>query len=190
MRENFVENYENLSDDEIVSQIKKGDYELLQVIIDRYYPTMLKFVKKYCPSDYSEDALQEATLALYTAVKDFDPSKSGFSTFAALCIKRSVISVLKSRQRKKIIPDELLSSIEDMEIIDSNSPEKIFFDREDYKILTDSIRLELSTLEYKVLELYLSGEKYCDIAKLLNISEKSVENSLTRIRRKLRGNNG
>lgn len=187
MRESFVENYENISDIEIVARIKSGDYELLQVIIDRYYPVILNNVRKYCPSDYSEDAVQEATLALYSAVKDFDPSKSTFSTFAALCIKRSVISVLKSRQRKKIIPDELLSSIDDVEIVDANTPEKIFFDREDFKNLTDTIRLELSALEYKVLELYLAGEKYCDIARILEISEKSVENSLTRIRRKLRG---
>jgi len=190
MRNNFVENYENMTDNEIVTQIKDGNYEFLQVIIERYYSLMLSCVRKYCPPAYSEDALQEATLALYSAVKDFDPSKSTFSTFAALCIKRSVISVLKSRQRKKNIPDELLSSIDDLEIVDSNSPEKIFFDREDYKNLTDTIRLELSALEYEVLELYLSGEKYCDIAKVLNISEKSVDNSLTRIRRKLKGNNG
>ena len=190
MRKSFVENYENITDFEIVTRIKNGDYELLQVIIDRYYPVMLNYVRKYCPSDYSEDAVQEATLALYSAVKDFDPSKSTFSTFAALCIKRSVISVLKSQQRKKNIPDELVSSIDDVELVDANSPEKIFFDREDLKSLTDTIRLELSSLEYRVLELYLNDKKYCDIARTLDISEKSVENSLTRIRRKLRGNNG
>lgn len=190
MRKSFVENYEDMSDDEIIALINGGNYELLQVIIDRYYPVMLGYIRKYCPPDYSEDAVQEATLALYSAVKDFDSSKSAFSTFAALCIKRSVISVLKSRQRKKNIPDELLSSIDDLEIVDSNSPETIFFEREDYKSLTDTIRLELSALEYEVLQLYLSGEKYCDIAKKLNISEKSVDNSLTRIRKKLRGNNG
>lgn len=186
MSKNFVENYEKLNDDEIVVSIREGNYEMLQVIIDRYYPTMYAYIKKYCPSDYAEDALQEATLALYSAVKEFDSKKASFSTFATLCIKRALISVLKNRQRKKDIPQELLLSIEDTDLIDSNSPEKIFFDREDYKSLADTIKLELSSLEYEVLQLYLSGERYSDIAVKLNIPEKSVDNSLARIRKKLK----
>ena len=170
----------------MIEKINNGDYELLAVIIDRYYPVVLYYTKKYCPADYSEDAVQEALLALYSAVKDFDSQKSSFSTFASVCIKRSLISVLKSRNRKKSIPDELMSPIDELQIVDSNSPEKIFFDREDYKSLTDTIKLELSSLEYKVLQLYLSGERYSDIAKELNISEKSVDNSLWRIRKKLK----
>lgn len=186
MIKNFVESHENLGDDEIVASIKNGNYEMLQVILDRYYPTISFYVKKYCPSDYIEDAFQEATVALYSAVKDYNPLKASFSTFATLCIKRALIYVIKSRQRRKDVPEELLTSIEETDLVDSNSPEKIFFDREDYKILADTIKLELSTLEYDVLQLYLSGDKYSVIASKLNISEKSVDNSLARIRKKLK----
>jgi len=183
---NFVENYENMSDDEIANQINSGKYELMQIIIDRYYPVILHNVRNYCPEAYREDAVQEANIALYSAVRNFDISKSAFSTFATLCIKRSVQSVLKAHKCKRYIPDELLSSIEDLEIIDDNSPEKIFLEREDYESLTNSIKLELSSLEYKVLQLHLSGEKYSQIADKLSISEKAVDNSLSRVRRKLK----
>lgn len=184
---NFVENNENLSNNDIIKLINQGNYQLFQVIIERFYPTILYYTKKYCPEDCQEDAIQEANLAIYSAVKSFDESKASFSTFASLCIKRAVISVLKAGQRKKDIPDELLLSIEDTEIIDSNTPEKIFFEREDYNLLKDNIKLELSNLEYKVLQLQLSGESYSDIAKKLNITEKSVDNALSRIRKKLKG---
>ena len=186
MRINFVENYESLTDNEIVELINKGDYELLAVIIERYYPVIIHYVSKYCPEAFREDAVQEANLALYSAVKDYNSDKSSFSTFASLCIKRSVISVLKAKNLKKTIPDELLSSIEETEIIDSNTPEKIFFEREDFREFTDSIKLELSSLEYKVLQLHLSGLKYSDISQQLKISEKAVDNALSRIRRKLK----
>lgn len=187
MRNTFVENHKILSDNDIIARINAGDYELLQVIIDRYYHVILSCVNKYCPEAQKEDAIQEATLALYSAVKSFDGEKSSFSTFASLCIKRATLSVLKSTKRRKNIPDELLDSIDEYEnVADSNSPEKIFFDREDYKDLTDSIKLELSALEYEVLQLYLAGSKYADIALKLNISEKSVNNALTRIRKKLK----
>ncbi len=187
MRNTFVENHKIMSDSDIISRINSGDYELLQVIIERYYPVILSCVRKYCPEAQREDAVQEATLALYSAVKSFDEEKSSFSTFATLCIKRATLSVLKSAKRRKNIPDELLSPIDECEnIADGNSPEKIFFDREDYKNLTESIRLELSALEYEVLQLYLAGNKYSAIAEKLNISEKSAGNALTRIRKKLK----
>ena len=182
----FVENYENLTDEEIVGLIDGGDFELLQVIITRYLPLIHYYAGLYCAENERDDAVQEATYALYSAVKNFDGKKASFSTFAALCIKRSVIASLKQSKRRKNIPDELLSPIGDVEITDSNSPEKIFFDKVSFKNLTDSIRLELSGLEYSVLQLFLEGNKYIDIAKRLSITEKSVNNALLRIRKKLK----
>jgi len=186
MRNTFVEINENLSDDEIIIKINDGDYELLHIIMTRYHNVILYYVNKYCPKPYREDAVQEASFALYSAVKHYEPDKSSFSSFATLCIKRSVIAVLKNQQRQKDIPDELISSIDELDIADCNSPEKIFFDREDLKALTDNIKLELSPLEYKVLQHYLTGESYRVIAERLNIPEKSVNNALSRIRRKLK----
>ena len=183
---NFVEIYENKSDDEIVEEINSGNYELMQVIIDRYYPVIWFNVSKFCPKQYYEDAVQEANIALYSAVKNFNAEKSSFSTFASLCIKRSVQGVLKSHKSKKNIPDELVDSIEDLELVDANSPEKIFMEKEDYNSLAKNIKLELSSLEYKVLQLHLAGVKYADIAVKLEITEKAVDNSLSRVRKKLK----
>ena len=124
--------------------------------------------------------------ALYSAVQNYDPQKSSFSTFATLCIKRSVIGVLKSLTQGKVVPEELITSIEETDLADSNTPEKIFFDKEDFKALTDNIKLELSPMEYKVLELYLAGYRYAVIADKLGLNEKSVNNALCRIRKKLK----
>lgn len=186
MRKKFVENYENLSDDALVALINGGNPQPLGTIIGRYYPTILLHINQLCPDDLKEDAIQEANLAIYSAVKAYDSQKSTFSTFVNLCIKRSVISFLRSQSRKKTIPSELVSSIEDIDIADGNSPEKIFFDRNDYKALTDNIKLELSPLEYKVLQLYISGFRYSIIADKLGLSEKSVNNAMLRIRKKLK----
>ena len=182
----FVENYEKLSDNEIITAIREGNYELMKVIIDRYYSVVIYNVRKYCSEDCFDDAVQEANLALYTAVKSYDSEKSAFSTFATLCIKRVLFSMLKQRNGQKNIPKELISSIEETEIVDTNSPEKLFIEKESLKTLKDSIKVELSAMEYKVLQLFLNGESYSDIAKKLDISQKSVDNSLTRIRKKLK----
>ena len=186
MEKKIVENYEDLPDDRIISLINAHNPELIGVIIKRYYPTILMYTNSFCPSEMREDAIQEATFALYSAVKSYDSQKSSFATFADICIKRSVISFCKTHFRKKHIPSDLLSSIDEVEIPDSNSPEKIFFDRNDYETLTDSIKLELSAMEYKVLQLYLCGYRYSVIADKLGIKEKAVDNALLRIRKKLK----
>ena len=69
-------------------------------------------------------------------------------------------------------------------------PNYLFFEREAYKSLAATIKLELSPLEYSVLELFLAGEKYSAIAEKLAVSEKSVDNALGRIRKKIKGNDG
>ena len=186
MSKKFVENVENLSDEAIISLVVNGDFEPVGILIKRYYPTILYHINQLCPAELHEDAIQEATLALYSAIKGFDSQKSTFSTFAGVCIKRAILSFLKTQNRKKNIPSELLSSIDDIEIADSNSPEKIFFDRNDYKALTDNIKLELSPMEYKVLQLYISGYRYSVIADKLQLTEKSVNNAMLRIRKKLK----
>ncbi len=186
MGKNIVENYENLSDEAIVELINNGDFQPLDTIISRYYPTILLHINQLCPDELREDAIQEARFALYSAIKVYNSQKSTFSTFAGVCIKRSVISFLRNQSRKKTIPSELVSSIDDVEIADSNSPEKIFFDRNDYIALTDNIKLELSHLEYKVLQLYVSGFRYSVIADKLGLTEKSVNNAMLRIRKKLK----
>lgn len=180
----FVENYDTLSDELIVESINKGNYELLGIIISRHLPKIVYYVNKYCSESEREDIAQEATYALYSALKSFDANKSSFSTFASLCIKRSVISHIK--HSKKNIPNEILDSFDEIEIPDSNTPEKIFFDKENLNILKDNIKLDLSVFEYNVLQLFLEGNKYAEIADKLNISEKSVNNALLRIRRKLK----
>ena len=180
-----VENYENLSDEEIIERINSGRYELLPVMIERYLPTILFFVGQYCAPNRREDAVQEATFALYSAMKNYDPARSSFSTFAGICIKRSVLGSVKSTKRKKDIPDELVSPLHEVEIADRRDPEEIFLEKESLQDLTELIRLELSGLEYRVLQRYLEGKSYSSIAKELNITEKSVENSLARIRKKL-----
>ena len=140
MGKTFVEIDENLSDAELISIIKNGNPEPMAVIIKRYNPIILKYVEKYCPSDLWEDAVQESTYALYSAVRAYDGQKASFSTFAGICIKRSVIAFLRANNRKKEIPSKLVTPIHGLEIPDGNSPEKIFFDRNDYKTLTDNIK--------------------------------------------------
>ena len=186
MRNFIVENSQILSDELIVKRINEGEYQFLPVIIERYMPIIVSNVKTYIPAPYVDDAVQEATIALYNAVKTFDAEKSSFSTFVSLCINRAVISFARKNGAQKNIPDGMVSSLEDTEICDDITPEAIVIAKEDYDSLTQSIKLELSSMEYEVLQLFLSGMSYSDIATSLELTEKAVDNALSRIRKKLK----
>ena len=79
MGQDSFEIHENLSDDSIVALVKSGDYEPVGILIKRYYPTILLYVNQLCPEEQREDAIQEATFALYSAIKGYDSQKSSFS---------------------------------------------------------------------------------------------------------------
>ncbi len=182
---NFVENNKKLTDDELIALINSGKYENLKIIIDRYLPLISKFAKKYCPLNEFDDVVQEVTFELYAAIKAYDLKQSSFSAFASVCIKRAVIAHLRKSNSKKNIPEELISYIEETEISTTKTPESIFIEKEDYTALTESIKLELSKLEYNVLQNFLAGKSYKEIGQALSITEKSVDNALARIRKKI-----
>ena len=186
MRNIIVENDQILSDEMVVKHIKEGEYQFLPVIIEHYMPVIISNAKTYIPSLYIDDAVQEATIALYSAIKTYNPEKSSFNTFASLCIKRAITSFARKIGAQKNVPDDMLSSLEDAEISDEITPEAIVIAKEDYDNLTQNIRLELSAMEYEVLQLFLSGLSYVDIATNLKMTEKAVDNALSRIRKKLK----
>ena len=183
-----MENSKFLSDNVLIERINQGEYELLHTLISRYTPLVKYYASKpefHC-NDF-EDLMQDGLIALYSAVKGYDPEKSSFSTFASLCIKRAMIGEKRTDGRKKRIPSELCSSLDDMEeLVGVKSAENEFLEKESLQTLKDNIRLELSSFEYKVLLGFMSGLSYADIADQNNVTTKSVDNALKRIRLKLK----
>ena len=121
---------------------------------------------------------------------------ASFKTFASACVERKILSALKSISRQKQMPAKVLVSMDHpaggylvenflphQMIID---PEERLIDREDYRSVLCMMDKILSDLEHKVFQLYLSGRSYQEISADLGLSEKSVDNALQRIRRKLR----
>ncbi len=182
----FVENYNDLSDIQLISNIKNGKYEFLTILINRYISVVDFFCNKYGLAYTRDDIVQDVTYSIYSSINSFDESKSSFSTFANTIIKRVIISYIKSANRQKDIPEELLQPLDNIQVPDFNSPEKILLEKEQFKDFTDNIKLELSELEYKVLNLFLSGMSYDNIATRLSVAPKTVDNALSRIRKKLK----
>ncbi len=147
-----------------------------------------------------EDILQEGMIGLYKAVRDYQPEKNiSFRSFAELCINRQIYTAIKSAARQKHMPLNSYVSLnkpvfeEDQEgsLLDLlkeeavSNPETLVIGQESRNFIEAHMNDSLTALEMKVLKYHLDGKNYEEIAALIGRPEKSVDNALQRIKKKL-----
>ncbi len=199
------EKYSGLTDEEMISLFRDGEQEAMEKLLEKYKGMVLGKAKSmYILGGDSEDLIQEGMLGLFKAVRDFDCGRdASFRTFAQLCVTRQLYTAVKASARKKHLPLNSAVSLSsplreengderDEELLDfleadpSSNPEAYLIGQEETERLEEMIEKELSPLEKQVLELYLTGMGYVEIAHVLNRDEKSTDNALQRIRAKTR----
>lgn len=194
--------YSKLTDEEIIEKIRGGDLNAQDYLIEKYKRLVIKKARsKYfiVGADY-DDIIQEGSIGLFKAIRDYNPTKNaGFFTFAELCIERQMITAIKSAGRQKHQPlntylslnrnvydkDEDLTYIELLCNDNSSNPEALVIGNEEYESTRKKIDVALSKLEQRVLELFLSGNSYTEIAAIIGRDEKSIDNALQRIKKKI-----
>ena len=187
MAETYFYNNEEFDENTLVLRIQKGEDELFSLLTAAYLPIIDLFVSALnCAASDKEDFVQIGLLSLYGAVGAYDFSSATFKTFASLCIRRAISSELRRISSKKQIPRDAIVSIDDADVFDINDPESALICKESVNMLTDRIRLSLSAYEYKVLNAYLKLGNYGEVATLLKITVKDVNNALQRARKKIK----
>lgn len=196
----FVE-FENKVDEEVVEEAKKGDSRAQEYLISKYE----NFVKAKAKSYFligadKEDIYQEGMIGLYKAIRDFKSDKlTSFKAFAEICVTRQIITAIKTATRQKHIPLNTYISLNkpiyeedsDRTLIDVLSelkitdPEELIIGQEQIKHIEGEMAKVLSDLEMEVLQSYLDGKSYQEIACDLDRQAKSIDNALQRVKRKL-----
>jgi len=164
---------------------RNGDREAFEALWEQYRPMVGKAVFLYCRTDAlrpeAEDLCQEASIAFYDAVKTFDLSQDAitFGLYAKRCVRNRVISALRKLKERRAEGEEV--------VLTDASPDPLeqIIDRERYEALVKKIEGVLSGYEKAVYDHHVAGKRCGEIAKVLGRSEKSVENALGRIRKKL-----
>lgn len=188
-----------LSDEELAGLAQNNDEMAVNTLLKKYKSLVNQIARSYfLTGGDMEDIVQEGMIGLYKAIMHFKNTKSAsFKTFASTCIKNQVQSAVRvaSSEKNKVLSsaipiiDQLNSDEEDeKEIIfpsDLPSPDEKLIEKESLKEIMTKIKETLSSLELKVLSLYLKGYSYNEIAKISNLNKKSIDNALTRIKNKL-----
>ena len=182
--------YTSLSDDVLAGYSKNGDDNAFNELVIRYLKLIGFIARKYSAQGYEQnDFVQEGLMALLYACKTFDAhGGSSFGHYVSLLVERRFISIFRSSQSKKAVPEAMLVHIDSLEgeLTDFVcSPEEQLMDKEQLDQALKRLSALLSAREYEVLLLFASGLSYSRISSRLNISEKAVDNALQRARRKI-----
>ncbi len=176
----------------MAEKIRSGDYKDFGKLLHlcAYIPkNVLAEAKKL--GYENEDIYQESVVAFLHALHSYDEKKeAGFRTFASVCIKNHIYSILRTGQRPKNSAMLDYVSIEDLDLASKSEPETDWIEKETFSNMKKRILMVLSKFEQEVLRLYLGGFSYKAIGEKLGKSEKSIGNALSRVRKKLRSEIG
>lgn len=191
--------YKNITDEDLIIRIREDDTDAMDYLIDKYRNLVKRETREvYMIGADSEDLVQEGMIGLFKAIRDYTPDRNtSFYTFAALCIKRQIYTAVTSSNRKKNAPlnnyisfyaedeDGYSKIIDSLVAEDESDPERSVILKERLGGLLERIDSDLSIFEKEVLKLYLDGHSYAEIAGSLSKPEKSIDNAIQRIRKKL-----
>ncbi len=194
--------YKDLNDYELVSKVSEND-EITDVLFDKYMPLIRSLAKKSYDENKNSgldfnDLVQEGMIGFSKAINTYNEHKDTlFFTYARTCIEHGIITSIINANRKKY---SVLNNSLSMEATNQNEddsigkfiydktsdPETILLDFENLNILTYNLKQELTPFEEQVFDLRKSGFTYREIAEVLNVEPKRVDNALQRMRNKVK----
>lgn len=192
--------FETAEESRILALAKDGNTRAVEFLLNKYKNLVKSKSRTYfLIGAEKSDIIQEGMIGLYKAIKDYNPQNgSSFRTFADLCITRQIITAVKTATRLKHMPLNSYISlnkssndenddtpIEAIREIFHPDPEEIMINKERLAMLETKLKESLSKYEIAVLNCYISGKSYTEIASELKRSEKSIDNALQRIKKKL-----
>ena len=193
-------NYNSMSDEQLIFLIKADDKYALDFLIEKYKDLVnMKVSKYFIIGAEKEDIIQEGMIGLFKAIQGFDNTKqNSFKTFANMCVERQLITAIKTSNRQKHMPlngylslntaayedDEDTTVLEVFDSHQTEDPLDTITKKEYYKRVEDAIDKNLSDFEKQVLARFIKGESYVTIAEKLDTPVKSIDNAIQRIRKK------
>ena len=191
-----MKQYDGIKDEELIFRFKNGESEILDYLMEKYKNMVRKKARTmFLIGGENDDLIQEGMIGLFRAVRDYQPDKdASFQTFAGICVDRQIYNAIQSSNRQKHQPLNSYISLSEQDGENEEhlgdawveNPESIIIDQENVQSLEQEITTTLSPMENQVLEYYLAGNGYGEIAQIMGKTPKSIDNALQRIRTKIK----
>lgn len=182
-----------IKDVQLAAQMNEGSQTAAEELLRQYGPAIKWMARKrYVKnSDFDlEDLYQEGSLALLKASRGFrDDRRATFQTYSLNCIANGINSYLRNWNRKK--REQI--SCETLPPIKSPYEKDQHIEALSQRLLVEEAlgaETYLSNFEKTCLEHYWEDNTYKEIACLMDVETKRVENAMKRTKDKLRARDG
>jgi RNA polymerase sigma factor (sigma-70 family) len=173
----------------ILKKAKAGDQVSLAALIVKYDPAMNKiasFFQNRFKNTYSLDFLelkQDALIAFLKSVSRYDNDKNkSFLNYSKICMLNALTSTIRRKRTETPSPTIPIEPGEDNPGINvvslRPSPQETLENEKIAEEIRAALKKLLSESQYCVIELYFNGFSYLEIASLLHISKKTVDNTI------------
>jgi len=165
------------SDDYLFQQIRNGQYEAMELFFNRYYAPLCRFGMSYeSNSCLVEEKVADIFIQLWTNRNILDKIKNPKS-YIYVIVKNSLKTARKSQQ--------FCQQIDETKTINSMfspSREQEIIENEQKEMNSNLIREILDIIPKKSRQAFelsrIDGLKYKEIAEILNVTPKTVENHI------------
>ncbi|WP_419871672.1 sigma-70 family RNA polymerase sigma factor [Candidatus Pristimantibacillus sp. PTI5] len=194
------ENLRGMTDEELVSLYKHGCEDAFNCLFERYTRMISFFSNKYYARGLQKgDLFQDGSVGLYMAAVKFDPERGAFDVFAKMHINNAMINALKKAKgtKQKCLNDSLsfFTKLDEPDaeefmkdfVVDEPTPEEVLLEKEELKEKQkrlDQLFEMMSSVEQLVFAEIMSCKSYKEVAKQIGMSTKSIDNALSRIKKK------
>lgn len=178
-------------DEELVEEAQNGDLHAMDELMVRYNRTVRSRARQFfLAGGETDDLVQEGMMGLFEAVRNYKLSSGkSFKNFAFLCISRRIYDAIASTKTKKnaVLTESIPLFDQDVldRLDDGASPLESLINSEAHAELQMKLMRELSDFEYRVVSMYMEGLNYAQICEMTKKPFKSVDNALTRAKKKL-----
>lgn len=188
-------------DQYLVNMVCESNEEVRDSLYEKYEPTIHYYVLKFSRLGKAlgldtKDLLQEANLAFTDAINNYDATKNAsLRTFISVCVQRKLVQVIRKAQTAKknimktsVSLDQEFNGVNLGDLIGNEKLDPYFHFEEldNSEEIKSMIQNHLSEFELKVINYTINGLDYKQIAKKLNKSPKQIDNTMQRVRIKVR----
>ena len=187
----------------LLDMICESNDEVRTTLYKTYEPVIKGIIKKYVRSAQKlgieiNDLVQEANVGFADALNKYDASKdASLKTFIGICVDRRLLNyIYKNKTVKSQIEQESLSldyayddsglPLKDVLKDDDADPFRQIFHASTYHNAIQKVAYKLSLQEKEVFNYLMQGLDYIEIAKRLAKSPKQIDNTIQRIRTKIK----
>lgn len=185
----------SIINDLLFTQIKTGDIYAFEILFTKYYRKLKQYGGNYVSKEVAEEIAADVLQKIWERRSEIEINLS-LEAYLFRCVRNQSLNLMRDHQRNGldiILQSDMLSG--DLPGSDEEGASDFsypFLEKEKEEFMgrqADQLNELLRYLPFphkEVFELRKKGLKYKEIASQLNLSEKTVRNSLERTVRKLR----